>query len=246
MEERLEGYTPRAFIEHMDLLGIDKVYVPSFKMQSYKTRSLLLNVEVAAVRAIMDQTGGRVGGLYGYNVSRGWEAVREFEVAVKEWGFAGGHLHCNGWGIPLNHREIFPFYAKCCELDVPIVLQCGHSAEHMPSEGSRPIYLDDVALYFPDLRIVASHTGWPWVAELIALAWKHKNLYIGTGAHAPKYWDASLVQFLNTRGQGKVLWGSDFPVVTHKDSLDQVATMPLKDSARAKLMRGAAEQVFKV
>jgi predicted TIM-barrel fold metal-dependent hydrolase len=246
MDERLKGYTPRAFIEHMDLLGIDKVYVPSFKMQSYKTRSLLLDVDVAAVRAIMDQTGGRVGGLYGYNVSRGWQAVREFEVAVKEWGFAGGHLHCNGWGIPLNHREIFPFYAKCCELDVPIVLQCGHSAEHMPSEGSRPIYLDDVALYFPDLRIVASHTGWPWVAELIALAWKHKNLYIGTGAHAPKYWDASLVQFLNTRGQGKVLWGSDFPVVTHKDSLDQVATMPLKDSARAKLMRGAAEQVFKV
>jgi predicted TIM-barrel fold metal-dependent hydrolase len=246
MDERLRGYTPEEFVRHMDELGIEKTYVPSFKMQSYKTRSLLLSVDVADVRNIMEKTGGRVGGLYGFDVGRGMDAVRELEVAVKEWGFAGGHLHANGWAIPLNHRELYPFYAKCEELDVPVVLQCGHSAEHMPSEGSRPIYLDDVALYFPNLRIVASHTGWPWVQELVALAWKHPNLYIGAGAHAPRYWDPALVQFLNTRGQGKVLWGSDFPVVTHKDSLTQVAEIQLKDSARVKLLRGAAEKVFRI
>lgn len=245
MTDRLKGYTPEEFVQLMDRLGIDKTYVPTFKMQSYRTRSLLLDVPVDEVRKIMDASGGRVGGLYGYNVSRGWEAVKELEIAVKEWGFAGGHLHANGWGVPLNHRELFPFYAKCCELDVPIVLQCGHSAEHMPSEGSRPVYLDDIALYFPDLRIVASHTGWPWNKELIAMAWKHPNIFIGCGAHAPKYWDEDLVQFLNSRGQGKVLWGSDFPVVTHQDSIEQVAAMQLKDSARTQLMRGAAEKVFK-
>lgn len=246
MTDRLRGYTPGQFVEHMDALGIDKTFVPSFKMQSYKSRCLLLNVDVTAVREIMAATDGRVGGLYGFDVGRGMDAVRELEVAVKEWGFSGGHLHANGWAVPLNHRDLYPFYAKCAELDVPIVLQCGHSAEHMPSEGSRPIYLDDVALYFPELRIVASHTGWPWVQELIALAWKHPNLYIGAGAHAPKYWDPALVQFLNSRGQGKVLWGSDFPVVTHQDSLEQVAALPLKDTARAKLMRGAALKVFRI
>jgi uncharacterized protein len=246
MDDRLRGYTPDQFVRHMDELGIEKAFVPSFKMQSYKSRCLLLDVRVEDVRDLMAQTGGRVGGLYGFDVGRGMQAVRELEIAVKEWGFSGAHLHANGWAIPLNHRELYPLYAKCVELDVPIVTQCGHSAEHMPSEGSRPIYLDDVALYFPELRIVASHTGWPWVQELIALAWKHPNLYIGGGAHAPKYWDPSLVQFLNSRGQGKVLWGSDFPVVTHKDSLEQVAAMPLKDSARAKLMRGAAAAVFRL
>ena len=246
MDERLKGYSPKEFIRLMDDLGIRKVFVPTFKMQSYRSRSLLLDVRVEDVREIMAECEGRVGGLYGYDVGRGWQAVQELEIAVKEWGFAGGHLHANGWGIPLNHRELFPFYAKCCELDVPIVLQCGHSAEHMPSEGSRPIYLDDVALYFPDLRIVASHTGWPWNEELIAMAWKHPNIFIGCGAHAPKYWNKELVQFLNSRGRGKVLWGSDFPVVTHKDSLDQVAAMTLKDTARAELMHGAAEKVFKL
>ena len=86
-------------------------------------------------------------------------AVRELETAVKEWGFAGASAFM--WlGHSLNHRDLFPFYAKCLELDIPIVLQSGHSAEqHVPSEMGIPIHLDDVALYFPDLRIVASHTG---------------------------------------------------------------------------------------
>jgi uncharacterized protein len=246
MEERLRGYTPQQFVAMMDKLGIAKTFVPSFKMQSFKTKATLLSISEAEVRQLMEESGGRVGGLYGINLSRGMDAVRELEVAVKEWGFAGAHVHSYGWGVPLNHRDLYPFYAKCVELDVPVVMQSGHSAEHMPSEMGRPIHLDDVALYFPELRIVASHTGWPWVQELIALAWKHTNLYIGVGAHAPKYWDASLVQFLNSRGQGKVLWGTDFPVVTHADSLEQVAAMQLKPSARAKLMRETALKVFRL
>jgi uncharacterized protein len=246
MGERLQGYTPGQFVALLDKLGISKTYVPSFKMWSYKQRAPLLSVDVQEVRQLMHETGGRVGGLYGIDITRGMDGVKELAVAVKEWGFSGAHLHSYGWGIPINHRDLYPFYAKCVELDVPVVMQTGHSAEHMPSEMGRPIYLDDIALYFPELRIVASHTGWPWVQELIALAWKHSNLYIGAGAHAPKYWDAALVQFLNSRGQGKVLWGTDFPVVTHTDSLDQVAALDLKPEARAKLLRGTAQKVFRL
>jgi predicted TIM-barrel fold metal-dependent hydrolase len=246
MDERLKGYSPAQFVDLMDQLGIGKTFVPSFKMQSYKNKAPLLSITVDEVRHLMETTGGRVGGLYGVDLSRGMDAVRELEVAIKEWGFAGAHVHSYGWGIPLNHRDLYPFYAKCVELDVPVVMQSGHSAEHMPSEMGRPIHLDDVALYFPELRIVASHTGWPWVQELIALAWKHPNLYIGAGAHAPKYWDASLIQFLNSRGQGKVLWGTDFPVVTHAESLRQVEALELKPQARAKLLRETAQTVFRL
>jgi predicted TIM-barrel fold metal-dependent hydrolase len=246
MEERLRGYTPQQFVELMDRLGIDKTFIPSFKMQSFKSKTPLLSITVAEVRELMQKTGGRVGGLYGIDLGRAMDAVRELEVAVKEWGFAGAHIHSYGWGVPLNHRDLYPFYAKCVELDVPVVMQSGHSAEHMPSEMGRPIHLDDVALYFPELRIVASHTGWPWVQELIALAWKHPNLYIGAGAHAPKYWDAALLQFLNSRGQGKVMWGTDFPVVTHADSLRQVEALELKPTARTQLLRGTAQKVFRL
>lgn len=245
MDERLKGYSPSEFVKLLDDNRIAKVFVPSFKMWSYKRRAPLLDVKVSTVREVMEATQGRVGGLYGIDVTLGMDGVRELEVAVKEWGFEGAHLHSNGFGMPLNHRDLYPFYAKCVELDVPIVLQSGHSAEHMPSAVSQPILLDDVALYFPELRIVASHTGWPWVQELVALAWKHPNLYIGAGAHAPKYWDAALVQFLNSRGKGKVLWGTDFPVVKHADSIAQVEAITLKPEAREMLMYKAARKVFR-
>lgn len=244
MDDRIKGYTTDAFVALMDELGIEKTFVPSFKMQSWKRRAPILDVEAASVREIMEQTRGRVGGLFGIDIAKGMQAVRELEIAVRDWGFEGAHIHSNGWGIALNDRELYPIYAKCVELDIPVVVQSGHSAEKMPSRTSRPIHLDDVALYFDELRIVASHTGWPWVEELIAMAWKHPNVYIGCGAHAPKYWDKSLIQFLNSRGKGKVLWGTDFPVVRHKDSLEQVAAIDLKPEARALLMHGAAEKVF--
>lgn len=246
MGERLKGYSTEQFVGLMDELGIRKTFVPSFKMQSYKNKTPLLSITVEEVRSLMDKSGGRVGGMYGVDLSRGMDAVRELEVAVREWGFSGAHVHSYGWGIPLNHRELYPLYAKCVELNVPVVVQSGHSAEHMPSEMGRPSHLDDVALYFPELRIVASHTGWPWVQELIALAWKHPNLYIGAGAHAPKYWDATLIQFLNSRGQGKVLWGTDFPVVTHAESLKQVHALKLKPEALGKLLRETAQKVFRL
>jgi predicted TIM-barrel fold metal-dependent hydrolase len=245
MDDRIKGYRPDDFVSLLDRCGIEKVYVPSFKMQSWKRRAPILSVEAEDIRQLMAACPGRVGGIFGIDVTLGMEAVRQLEIAVREWGFEGAHIHSNGWGIPLNHRDLYPVYAKCMELDVPVIVQSGHSAEKMPSEGSRPIYLDDVALYFDKLRIVASHTGWPWVQELIALAWKHSNLYIGCGAHAPKYWDPALIQFLNSRGKGKVLWGTDFPVVRHVDSIEQVAAIDLKPEARHQLMRGAAERVFK-
>lgn len=246
MDERIKGYEPAQFVTLLDQCGIRKTFVPSFKMWSYRKRAPLLSVEVKDVHALMAKCPGRVGGLFGIDITKGMDGVRDLESAVKELGFEGAHIHSHGFGVAPNHRDFYPFYAKCVELDVPVVIQAGHSAEQMPSETGRPIHLDDIALYFPELRIVASHTGWPWVQELVALAWKHGNLYIGTGAHAPKYWDPALVQFLNSRGKGKVLWGTDFPVVRHADSLEQVARIDLKPEARQMLLSGAAKAVFKL
>lgn len=246
MDERLKGYQPDAFIRMLDENRIRKTFVPSFKMWSYRKRAPLLSIEVSEIHQLMQACPGRVGGMFGIDVTKGMEAVRELEFTVRELGFEAAHVHSYGLGMPLNHRDLYPFYAKCVELDIPVVVQCGHSAESMPSENGRPIHLDDVALYFPELRIVASHTGWPWVQELIALAWKHKNLYIGCGAHAPKYWDPALVQFLNSRGKGKVMWGTDYPVVRHADSLAQVAAITLKPEARRALMYDTAKSVFKL
>ncbi len=170
--------------------------------------------------------------------------VRELEAAVKEHGFKGAHVHAYGFGIPINDAMFYPFYAKCAELGVPVEIQVGHAANLMPSAMGRPILLDDIALYFPELKIVALHTGWPWVEELIALGVKHRNLFVGATGHAPKYWDASLVRYINSRGQDKVLFGTDFPLLLHKEALRQVEALDLRPGPKAKLLRDNAMRVF--
>jgi predicted TIM-barrel fold metal-dependent hydrolase len=118
----------------------------------------------------------------------------------------------------------------------------------MPSACGKPLLLDDIAIWFPELRLVGGHTGWPWTEELIAMAWKHPNVYIGVSGHAPKYWDPKLVRFMNARrrGIGKVMWGTDYPLIGHAESLEQIAELDLKPEALYALLRGTALEVFKL
>ncbi|MFX8481514.1 amidohydrolase family protein, partial [Acinetobacter baumannii] len=82
------------------------------------------------------------------------------------------------WGLPPNDRRYYPLYAECVELGVPFCTQVGHTGPLRSSETGRPIpYLDDVALDFPELTIVAGHIGYPWTEEMIALARKYPNVY---------------------------------------------------------------------
>jgi predicted TIM-barrel fold metal-dependent hydrolase len=172
------------------------------------------------------------------------EGVREFERQVKELGFKGAYIHTYGYGIPLNHRLYYPFYAKACELGVAVMMQVGHSAEHLPSAMGRPIDLDDVALDFPELTLIGSHTGWPWVEEMIALAWKHQNVYVGIDAHMPKYLDKSLINFMNTRGKEKVLYGTNG--LSWKATLEQLREVVPKEDVRRLIVRENAIKAFKL
>ena len=241
---KFTGKPTPEFVQEMDAANVDIVLVPSAKMASYDTGQLIWDVSEEQVTQLADEAPGRVMGLFGIDPTEGMAGVRRLEESVKDGPFVGAHLHPYGFGIPVNHRRFYPFYAKCAELDIPVVMQVGHSAERMPSAMGRPLLVDDIALDFPDLRIVGAHTGWPWVEELVALAWKHRNVYIGTSAHHPKYWDPALVQFANSRGKGKVLFGTDYPVMHYEDALAAIDALPLRDDARELLIGGAAREVF--
>lgn len=152
-------------------------------------------------------------------------------------------MHPYGFA-PFNDRVWYPFFSACEDLGIPVLSQIGHSGELLPSSYGRPLLIDNVALDFPDLKIVACHTGWPWVEELIAMAWKHPNVYIGTTAHLPRYWDPSLVRFINTRGQDKVMWGTDWPITTPERNLPQVEELNLREVPKRKLLRDNALRIF--
>lgn len=246
LESRLIGRTPSEFVDYMDEAGVDAVLVPSAKMRAHNGGRMVWAIPDEEVAALADAAPGRVFGLCGIDPSEGMAGVARLEKSVREGPFVGAHLHTYGFGIPLNHRRYYPYYAKCVELDVPIVIQVGHSAELMPSELGRPLLLDDVALDMPELKIVAAHTGWPWVEELVALAWKHRNVFIGTSAHHPRYWDPHLLRFANGRGRGKVLFGTDFPVLEYRDALAAIAELDLKPDARDLLVGDVARTLFKL
>lgn len=246
MEERWAGQTVDQFVDMLDECGVEIAMVPCFKMRSYQRKVMISEYTPQEIADIANQRPDRIKGLYGINPYLKLEGVRDLEKSVKEYGFVGAHLHTYGFEKAINDRDYWPYYAKCVELDIPVVMQVGHSAEAMPSALARPVLIDDIALYFPELRIVGAHTGWPWVKEMVAMAWKHPNVYIGTSMHMPRYWDPDLLGFLKSRGMGKVLYGTDYPGLLYSETLDQIRNMGLKGKTEEFLLRKTAQRVFKL
>ena len=173
----------------------------------------------------------------------GMAAVRELRRAVAE-GMAGLKLLPFLYGLPPDHAVYYPLYAACVDLGIPALVLTGHTAVALPNDTGRPGALDAVALHFPELVIVAGHGGYPWQAELVALAWKHPNLYIDTSGHRPKYLPPELLRFLNGQGRGKVMFGTGHPMMDYETPLAEIAALDLKPAARAAFLGGAAAKVW--
>lgn len=244
--DNLRGHTPDEFVSYLDGQGVDKILITAISVWSHFEQKFTVTTSPEELHEAARPAPDRILGLYGINPMRRMGGVRELESSVKELGFVGAHIHPHGFDLPPDHAYYFPFYAKCAELDVPVVISMGHTLDLLPIEAGRPIHLDKIALYFPELRIVCAHTGWPWVEEALALASKHANVFMGTSAYAPKYWKQEFVSFINGRGQDKIVWGTDFPLLTHERSLREIEGLGLRDDAKQKLLRDNAMRIFKL
>jgi predicted TIM-barrel fold metal-dependent hydrolase len=245
----LGGHVPQGvpadkFIKDMDEAGFDKVFIAAVKMGSYKGTWLANDFSSEEVYQMIKDHPDKLLGMVGYNPTNVMTSVREIETAVKKYGFKGVYAHTLGWDIRPDDRRMYPCYAKCVELGIPFSIQMGHSLEMMPSEGGRPIYIDKVALDFPELIFIASHAGWPWCEELVAMASKHTNVYIDISSHLPRYLDKNIVQFMDTRGQDKVLFGTN--AFGLKRCKQMFLEMPLKDDTKKKVLRDNAVRIFKL
>jgi predicted TIM-barrel fold metal-dependent hydrolase len=250
MERALGGSLPsfpsiEAMLQTMDASGVDKVFITQTKMWSYRNHWMYMDTQLEEVTQYTTKYPERFVGLAGYNPFRIPESLREIEIAVKQYNFRGVYIHIYGFDIPLADRKMYPLYAKCAELDIPVSMQVGHVLEGMPSEHGRPMYLDQIASDFPDLKIVGAHTGWPWVDELISACYKWENIYFGIDAWLPKYLKPEIVQFIGSRlGFERCLWGTNG--LPWKQSLDQVAQLQMRDEARRNLLRDNAVRLFKL
>ena len=234
-----------AMVRKMDEANVERVFITQTKMWSHWNKWMYMDTTLEEVAQYTRAYPDRFVGLAGYNPFRIKDSLREVEVAVREYGFRGVYIHIYGFDIPLHDPKMYPLYAKCVELDVPVSLQVGHVLEAMPSEHGRPMYLDRVACDFPDLKIVGAHTGWPWVEELISVCYKWDNVYLGVDAWMPKYLKPEVVHFINSRmGQDRCVWGTNG--LSWRESLGQLEALGLRPEARRKLLHDNAASLFRL
>lgn len=203
---------------------------------------LIANDEVAAWVA---QYPDRFLGIAAVNLARPMDAVRELRRCVQELGFKGLRIVQWFWNLPPTDRHYYPLFAACIELGVPVCLQVGHTGPLCPSEPGRPIpYIDQIALDFPELVIVGGHIGYPWTLEMIAVATKHPNVYIDTSAYKAKRFPTELVDYMKGNGKKKVLFGTNYPMLTPQMAYDGLDDLDFSDEITGLFLHENAKRVF--
>ncbi len=175
----------------------------------------------------------------------GMAAVRSLDVLVAKHDLRLARVVPFLVGRAPNDKVYYPIYAKCIELDLPISVNTGIPGPPMPAEPQRPLYLDEVCLFYPELKVIMAHGADPWWGEAIRLLLKYPNLYLMTSAYAPKYLPAELIQFMNTRGAHKVLFASDHPVLSFERCVREATELPFREGVLARYLRENALGLFR-
>jgi predicted TIM-barrel fold metal-dependent hydrolase len=203
-----EDFPVELLLSEMDKGGIQMTVIQGHAPNS---GVLSANDELAA---IVREHPDRLAAFAGVNPFEGKKAAEELERCVKELGFKG----CGEFGyMDLLDKRCFPIYEKCIELDVPILIHTGFTNPTAPLKYGSPVPLDEVAMMYPDLKIIAAHCGFPWYMELASVVGRRPNVYVdvsalGVAAMPDLIRMQVIFPFLNL-GTERVLFGSDFPVV---------------------------------
>ncbi len=167
--------TPTDFVQYMDTIGVEWGITVSGDHNNRKTAE------------IVQQFPDRFKGFIFVDPHKGMEAVRELEVAVKEYGLHALYLTGFRTRLPANDKKNYPLYAKCCELGIPVHIYSSlNLSTAVPYDIGHPRYIDEVARDFPELKIMAGVSGWPWVLDFLALPRRHKNVYVNFETHLPE------------------------------------------------------------
>ncbi len=231
-----------AMIDMLSAAGVDAAIV-----HSYDT----LDHEIVA--KVQRESGGKLLGIAGCSPKAGTAGVRKLDVAIRELGLRGASIAPYANGLYADDRRYYPIYSKCDELGIPIVV---HTSTNLlggvRNDCGHPSRLDQVATDFPTLKIIAHHGGWPWVLELMSIALRHPNLYVSPAGMRPRHFAKPgggwlpLLQFGDTILRDRVLWGSNWPMLPIRRSLEEVRQLPLRDATLDAWLGGNAARLFEL
>jgi predicted TIM-barrel fold metal-dependent hydrolase len=184
--------------------------------------------------------------------TRGPEAVREARRLIANGGIRGFKLHPPLQQFHANDKIAYPFYEVIAEAKLPVLFHTGHSGigTGMPGGGGirlkygNPMDVDDVAVDFPDMPIILAHPSFPWQDEAISVCLHKPQVYIDLSGWSPKYFSPTLIQYANTLLKHKVLFGSDYPLITPDRWLADFAKIDIREEVRPLILKENAKRFF--
>ena len=239
---------PETFVASLDDMGVERAVI--FNLDE-ETPSGLAGLPNDYYADMVKRFPDKLLGVAGIDPLKGMDAVREVRRSY-DLGLRGVAMRPFMFGIPPHHAKMYPIYAACVEMDIPVWFHLSINYSTNTMEVERPIYVDIVAQDFPELKIIAGHGGWPWVEEMVAVAWRNENVYIDIASYIPKYLDMPgtgwepLLRYGNSILQDRILFGSTwlFMGMTIKQLADGVMALPLKEEVKHKWLYLNAARLF--
>lgn len=219
-------FSPRELTDRLDACGIDHMVLSG---------TGITNGEVADY---VEQQQGRLSGIASVSPNMGLSAAVAEVGASYARGLRMVSLAPYKDGILSSDKKYYPIYAKCAELGMAVVIHTAFNfGRGLKLDCGRPLHLDDVATDFPELTIIASHGGWPWVPEMVAVAWHHDNIYIELSGQRAKYlgkdgsgWE-TIFNYGNGPLRSRILWSAASPYLHLETQLAELKELPFKDKA---------------
>ncbi len=186
--------------------------------------------------------------------AKGKLGAREARRLVADFGIKGFKFHPTYQGFYPNDRMAYPLYEAIAEAGVPALFHTGQTGVGSGMRGgngmrlkySNPMYLDDVAVDFPDMPIIMAHPSFPWQEEALSVATHKPNVYIDLSGWSPKYFPKILVQYCNGLLKHKMLFGSDWPMIFPDRWLSDFEKIEIKDEVRPLILKENAAKLLKL
>lgn len=184
--------------------------------------------------------------------ARGEPGVRAARRLIEEYGVRGFKFHPNTQEFFPNDRSAYPLYEVIAEYGLIALFHTGHTGVGAGTRGgggirlkySNPMYIDDVAVDFPDMPIILAHPSFPWQDEALSMALHKPQVHIDLSGWSPKYFPPQLVHHANTLLKHKVLYGSDYPMITPERWMSDFAKADFRDEVRPLILKENAARLF--
>lgn len=236
-------------IEGMDRAGVAKTVLCPLNMETMLLDGLEgYKIPNELIAKAVSQYPDRFIGFACVDPRKGYLAAKELEQAVRELGLVGlGELLPSDVELYPNDELMYPLYEKALELEIPVIIHTGQIFDPGTKlKYSNPIFVDDVAVDFPSLKLIVSHFGWPWMEEAIAIVQRNTNVYFDISGWAPRYLPKLLIEYMDGPLSDKALFGTDFPLISWERVVSELRALPLKESTKEKVFGENAKRLLNV